>query len=330
MTLPEDRAIGALWAIRFEAGRGTALPDQAQRACLDLGADGFAWLHFPLSDQRGRLFIERFTEMPDVVRALLLGNEHRLQMHAAEGWAYGVLPDLERDFEGTAVDIGRLYFALNPRYLITVRRHALQGVDDVRRAIEGGTTADSTADLFVLLVERFVDLSEARQQQLGTELDSIEDRALSYQGDPSRLHVGPIRRELSRQHREFLGLRGAFHRALFHRGQAQQHLLTERIPPLTQQLEDFDRDATDLLERARLMHEEIESQVTATTNRSLRALTILSTLMMPPTLVVGALGMNLHGLPWEAGAEGFWYATAFCIAVVLLAYLALKMFNILR
>ncbi|HVZ99810.1 MAG TPA: CorA family divalent cation transporter [Caulobacterales bacterium] len=329
MTLPEDRATGALWAFQFEHGLGQMVADQAQRDCLT-AERGWSWLHFPLSDQRARLFIERFEPAPAPVRELLLGTEHRLQLHAAEGWSYGVLPDLERDFDGRAVDIGRLYFALNERFLLTVRRHALQGVDEVRRAVETGARAETTLDLFVMLVERFIDLTEARQQHLALDLDSIEDRALGYQGDPSRLHVGPIRRELSRQHREFLGLRSAFHRAVFHRGQTQQHLLSERLPALTQQLEDFDRDAADLLERSRLLHEEIESQITATTNRSLRALTILSTLMMPPTLIVGAFGMNLTGIPWAQGPEGFWYASGFCVVIVLLAYVALKQFNILR
>ncbi|HVY86716.1 MAG TPA: CorA family divalent cation transporter [Caulobacterales bacterium] len=328
MTLPEDRAIGALWAFRFDAGRGTLLPDQAQRDCLEVAAGGFAWMHFPLSDQRGRLFIERFA-MPQPMREMLLGAEHRLQIHTADGWVFGVLPDLERDFEGQAVDIGRLYFALNERFVFTVRRHALRSVDEVRRAIDAGAPVASSADLFVMLVERFIDLSEARQQVLGAEIDSIEDRVLAYAGDPSRLHVGPIRRELSRQHREFLALRSAFHRALFHRGQAQQHLLSERLPALSQQLEDFDRDAADLLERSRLLHEEIESQVTATTNRSLRALTILSTLMMPPTLIVGAWGMNVE-VPFAHTPWGFLEASGLCVLVVLIAYVMLKQFNILR
>ncbi|MES1158554.1 MAG: CorA family divalent cation transporter [Terricaulis silvestris] len=330
MTLPEDRAVGALWAFRFEAGRGVFVADQAQRDCLTPPEGGFSWMHFPLSDQRARLFLERFDLIPAAAKTMLLGAEHRLQLHAAEGWVYGVLADLERDFEGKAVDIGRLYFAMNPSFMVTVRRHALQGADEVRRMIENGVQAATSPDLFVMLVEHFIDMNEARQQELTLEIDSLEDRVLGFQGDPSRWHVGPIRRELSRQHREFLALRGAFQRGLFHRGQSQHHLVSDRLPALIAQIEDFDRDAADLLERARLLHEEIGEQVSATTNRNLRVLTILSTLMLPPTLIVGAFGMNVEGIPWAHDVWGFAEACGLCIGVVVAAWLGLKIFNILR
>jgi len=329
MALLEDRAIGALWAFRFEAGRGRLVPDRAQRECLEPSED-FVWLHFPLSDQRARLSIERLATLPEPARALLLGNERRLQLHAAGGWVYGVLPDLERDFENRVTDLGRLFIAMNAHYVITVRRHALQCVDDVRRMVETGRAVASTADLAVMLVEHFIDLNEARQHELAQEIDSIEDGVLGTRSDPSRFHVGPIRREVSRQHREFLALRSAMQRALSHRGQAHQHVLSDRLPALIQQLEDFDRDAIDLLERARLLHEEIGEQVNSMTNSNLRVLTVLTTLMMPPTLIVGAFGMNLPGIPWAQDGWGFGFAALLCVVAVGFAYLMLRLFSITR
>jgi zinc transporter len=181
-----------------------------------------------------------------------------------------------------------------------------------------------------MLVERFIDLAEARQQHLAAEIDAAEDRVLAMRADPGRMHIGPIRLELSRQHREFLALRGAFHRGLIHRGQAQHaHLLTDRLPALSQQLEDFDRDAADLLERARLLHEEIAEQVNAAANRSLKVLTILSTLLLPPTVIVGAFGMNVQGIPWAHDLAGFAEASGFCVLAVGISYLALKLSKVL-
>src|SRR5262249_31337361 len=119
MTLSEDRATGALWAFQFEggpsaagpyAGRGRFVPDQEQRRCLE-AADGWSWMHFPLSDQRAQRFIAQFPNLPEPARQFLLGGERRLQLHNADGWAFGVLPDIERDFDGHALDIGRLNFA---------------------------------------------------------------------------------------------------------------------------------------------------------------------------------------------------------------------------
>jgi len=143
------------------------------------------------------------------------------------------------------------------------------------------------------------------------------------------LRLGPIRRELSTRHREFVALRSAFHRASTHRNAARAGALAERLPPLIQEIEDFDRDLAGLQDRAKLVHDELEAKRAEAINRSLRALTILSTLMLPPTVIVGAFGMNLHGIPFAEQGVGFWSAMLVCVLAVALAYWALKQTRIL-
>jgi zinc transporter len=101
------------------------------------------------------------------------------------------------------------------------------------------------------------------------------------------------------------------------------------LPELLQDAEDFDRDAGALQERARLLYEEMDTRLAAVTNRSLRILTILSTLILPATFIVGAFGMNLPAIPWANTHGGFWWATGLCVAVVVGCYVALKRFRIL-
>jgi zinc transporter len=79
-----------------------------------------------------------------------------------------------------------------------------------------------------------------------------------------------------------------------------------------------------LQERGRLLHEEIDTQINNATNRSMRALTIISTLLIPPTLVTGAFGMNLPGIPFEHSPSGFAVAAALCAVVVGGAMIILK------
>jgi zinc transporter len=74
--------------------------------------------------------------------------------------------------------------------------------------------------------------------------------------------------------------------------------LAEHLPVLQQQAEDVERDAATLQDRARLLYEEIGSRVADRSNRSLSALTVISTLLLPPTFGVGAFGMNVGGIPW--------------------------------
>ena len=58
-----------------------------------------------------------------------------------------------------------------------------------------------------------------------------------------------------------------------------------------------------LQERGRLLHEEIDTQINSATNRSMRALTVISTLLIPPTLVTGGLRHERAGRSLRALAE---------------------------
>ena len=61
----------------------------------------------------------------------------------------------------------------------------------------------------------------------------------------------------------------------------------------------------------------------------MRALTVISTLLIPPTLIVGAFGMNVPGIPFEHSPLGFGIASAICLVVVLAAYQLLRRLDLL-
>jgi zinc transporter len=160
-------------------------------------------------------------------------------------------------------------------------------------------------------------------------LDSIEDHMLDAAAELESVRLGPLRREVSRNHREFLALRSALHRAMSPREAHRVAGLAEQLPRLAQEVEDLDRENVSLQERARLLHEEIDSKITGATNRSMRALTIISTMLIPPTLIVGAFGMNVGGIPFGASHAGFIAASVLCLAVVAGAWWLLKRMQIL-
>jgi zinc transporter len=326
LAVADLRSSGRLWAFAFRGGRAQPLGEvEATPSDID-----WVWEHFALSDHRSRVHIERAEQIPPSVRACLLGGENRVQVRVEGEWTFGVLPDLEHELEGDAPGARRLNFAFDTRQLITTRRHALQVIDNVRREIErGAVSLAAPADAVALHVTRFIDATEARLAGLSTQLDHAEDQVLSEHGNIDNLRLGPIRREISTRHREFAALRSAFHRVSSHRNAAKAGALVERLPPLLQEIDDFDRDLAELQDRAKIVHDEIEAKLSAAANRSLRVLTILSTMLLPPTLIVGAFGMNVRGIPFAEESVGFWSASIVCIAVVALCYWALKQLRIL-
>jgi zinc transporter len=329
-----DRCAGLVFGFHVHGQTAHPVGDESLgHACA--APHDWLWLHLALSDHRARRFIETLEAAPPEARILLLSGEDRIQLHLTDTGAFGILPDIERDFADYSLGSGRFAFWLDGRRLVTARRHPLRAAEHLRGEVEQGRVPQSPAAALAGLPEHFAALVEARLLALAAELARIEDEVLadSYEKDgrfTANRALGALRRELSRYAREFSGLHSAIHRTMSarHGGMSGSPLL-EHLPLLMQDVEDFDRDAGGLADRARLIYEEIETRIAATTNRSLAALTVASTLLLPPTFVAGLFGMNVGGIPWAAEKEGFWIVIAFCAGLIVFSYAVLRRLKIL-
>ncbi len=318
---------GLAFGFVFRGGRGLMAQDETLKDMLEEGAD-WVWLHLGLSDHRARRFLNDFPELDEASRSLLLGGESRIQIMLRPDCAMGVLPDLEKDFDDQSLEPGHLAFWLNHRLLFTTRRAPVRAVQQLHEAVFAGLVVDSPAEALARLQAAYVEIVESRLVELGAKLNRIEDRVLADRAGLEELPLGPVRRELSRHHREFASLRSAIHRAGFAR-LVGDNPLSAHLPAMHQDAEDFERDTGALQDRARLLYEEVNTRIAAKTNRSLSALTVISTLLLPPTFVAGALGMNVGGIPWAVAREGFWLALGFCLVLIAISYLVLRRFRIL-
>src|SRR5262249_49499695 len=154
------------------------MPDEIG-PCLAGESSEHLWMHFALSDHRARHFIEGLSMAPAAARALVLGNDRRLQINVSGSWAFGVLPDIARDFENRMLGVGRVNFAMNDRVLLTARHHPMRAVDELRDAVQASEEVSDPASLVVGLVQTFIGLIETRLLNIISELDHIEDVVLS-------------------------------------------------------------------------------------------------------------------------------------------------------
>jgi Mg2+ and Co2+ transporter CorA len=323
--LLQGHPLGALWGFRIHGGRGADLGFGPLDSELT-DPHGWLWLHFALSDQRARDFLDRFSAAPAEARALLQSSDPQPQIHLSGAWTYGVLPDYERDLEGRSTSHGRLRFAFDDRRLLTARRHSLLVIDKLRHAVAEGFGLPSPKDALIAHIHRYCEAAEDQLDETTAALDHAEDQVLGDHRALEEINLGPVRRELSRCHREFSMLRVALSRAGARHADC---VLTRDLPALIQRTEDVDREIVTLQDRARLLHEEIDTKMTSATNRTLRTLTVISTLLLPPTVIVGAFGMNLKGIPFESGNTGFWAACGVCAITVGAAYALLRRMDVL-
>ena len=315
-------ASGVICSFLFERGQARALREPDLSPLRSAGA--WSWTHLRLSDVRAQAQLRGLEGLPAEALEIFLSQETRVEIAEADGWVFGVLPDLERDLSGQPQGVGRLSFAFDGGRLITARLHPLLAADDLRRAAQAGETLASPAAAVVAHVELYVDHLEDLLDEASQQMASVEDFVLTQPQNPRETELSALRRAIALHRRELQGLRTALVRAHAGRRRGRVAAFREELPDLMAAVEDLDHDAGVLQDRGRLLHEEIDTLINGATNRSMRALTIVSTLLIPPTLITGAFGMNLAGIPFGHASNGFAVALAVCAAVVGAALLLLR------
>jgi zinc transporter len=319
---------GLVWAFRLHSdGRAEALPIDAPFESIH---DGRLWLHFNLTDARARSWLATI-DLPVLARELLLSKDNYQQLHTSDGCVYGVFSDLVRAIDTPTEETGFLRFAMTERLLISGRHQALCAVDATRRVLEGGHRVETVAALLEKIIDEVADTMDRMADRIGTEIDEIEESLLTGQvKSDTRGQLGRQRRTCVRLHRQLAGLRVLFHRL--------EQKNTDHLPPalqlqagrLAQRLDGLDHDIVELRERSRLLEEELRFKMEEESNRHLHALSVVTTLLLPPTLITGIFGMNTKGLPLTDVETGFLWAAAMMIGASGLAYLIMRRLGIVK
>ena len=320
---------GLVWAFR-------TLPDgSSEPLAIDqpiaFTQDGLLWLHLNLADSRALQWLASGgPEIPAPARMLLASNDTYQQLHATSDVVYGVISDLKRDIGDATEETGYLRFVMTERVLVSGRHHALCAVDATRRALEDGHRIESVAGLLETIVENVADTMDRIADRIAISLDEIEEQVLSDGAVDLRQNLGRLRRTCVRLHRQLSGLRIVFHRLEQRNVGELKPALQLRAGKLAQRLDGLDHTVVEMRERSRLLQEELHLKIEEQGNNSLRVLSVLTALLLPPTLVTGIFGMNTKGLPLTDVETGFLWAASLIVLSSIAAYLIMKRIGIVR
>lgn len=330
MELPISTIPGFVWAHRFfpESGQSERLSPACGMQDLRV-EDGFIWLHLGLSDARVPALLETMLDMPaEAVQALTSRDPH-----AALSISYdlicGTLVDFQRGFDEMTSEIGWLHFAVMDRLIVTTRLHPLRSVDLARAAIEKSSKIRSPLDVLGTLVIEFQRTVMTIVLEINEELNVIEDFVYeNAERDESR-KLAPARRTIIKLHRHLRTELALLRRAVAADEDEVPDGFQHLAQKLTDRIETVERDVFSLQERARLLHEDIDSRASSETNRHLYILSLATAFLMPPTLVTGFFGMNTENLPLAHTDGGTMVAILVIIVSIVLAWIALKRARIL-
>jgi zinc transporter len=320
---------GLVWAFRIHSdGRAEMLSVEEP---YPFSHDGLLWLHFNLADARALQWLTPANlQVPAQAWTLLLSKDTYQQLHAVDDCVYGVISDLLRDLGEATEDTGYLRFIMTERTLISGRYHALCAVDATRRELEGGRRIESVAALLETIVENVADTMDRIADRVAHALDEVEEQVLSDDATDLRQNLGRLRRTCVRLHRQVSGLRIVFHRLEQKNSGDLKPALRLRAGKLAQRLDGLDHTIVEMRERSRLLQEELHLKIEEQGNNSIRVLSVLTALLLPPTLVTGMFGMNIKGLPFTDLETAFLWASSLMVLSSLAAYFVMKRNGLVR
>lgn len=266
----------------------------------------FIWLHFHLAHAATRRWMESHLDLPDVFFESLQEGSHSTRIEQQDGALLAVMNDVMFDFDKRPAEVATLWVYTHRRLMITARSKPLRSVDRLRASVKAGEVFRAPAELLGHLLRDQADLMVQIVRQASVDVDKIEDQFLSHRPRKFRHDLGGLRRVLVRLQRTLAPEPGSLFRLL---ARPPAWLRAHDVQDLRESTEEFSLvlgDLAGLVERIRLLQEEIASRLDEESNRTLFTLTMVTVLALPINIIAGFFGMNVGGVPLAQNQHGFW------------------------
>ena len=301
---------GLIWGYRFSPGQ-PAQPITSEQflrsrtaPAAEASAD-FHWLHLSLANAASEPWLRQHLALPQAFFDSLRTEENSTRLEFDDDLLVAVIHDVlfESSYETSAV--GSTCVCIGPRLLLSARLRPLRSVDKLREAVRAGHDFDSPVELLAHLLREQANVLSDILRRTTARVDLIEDRLLANRSASSRAELGTLRRSLVRLQRLLAPEPAAFFRLL---NRPLGWIRGDDLQELREAAEEFAaalNDSVGLVERVKLLQEELAAYSNEQTSRTLFVLTVVTVVALPINLVSGLFGMNVGGIPWGSSDHGF-------------------------
>jgi zinc transporter len=300
---------GLVWGYVFHSGdaaRAVTSEEVAQQLAAPANDGSFFWLHFSLANTATERWLRQHANLPDAFYDALREASGPTRLEQDGEALVAVINDVLFDFHYEATDISSLTLAVLPRVMISARLKPLRSIDRLRESVRSGTATRSPVALLAQLLENQAGVLTEIVRRSNEDVNSIEDKVLVSRVGGSRARLSALRRLLVRLQRILAPEPAALFRLL---NRPPAWVTEEDLADLRRSAEEFSvavADCATLVERAKLVQEELAAMVNEQTNRSLFLLTFVTVIFLPFNVIGSLFGMNVGGIPLAKSHAGFW------------------------
>ena len=299
--------------------------DRVDPRWLDPASGVTLWVDVvrPTPEEGQQLLAETFHFHPLSVEDAL-SEIHHPKVEPYERYLYVILHGI--DFQASEHQFATLDvdFFLAENYLVTVhdgRSRSIQKVKDLcvhhAHILEEGPVA-----LMHRIVDSMVDNYAPELAEIEEQMDELEDQAILGAGDNLVRPILAIKRDLAALRRVVIPQRDVVGRLARREFPQISNEMAYRFRDVYDHLVRYADEAVMFQDRVTGILEGYLSAISNRLNQVMKVLTVVSTIVLPMTVLTGLWGMNV-GLPHFAGSDAaqFWWVVAI-MGVITVAMLA--------
>ena len=247
------------------------------------------------------------SEVVDMLASPSSDRDPRPLLEGHGSYVFGVLVAMLPLADEHEVSHQEVCIVATPERLVTVRKTPTRGTAYDVSALEAAAADTTVGVLIHRLVDDVADTYLDLLDAIFAEIDALEDRIDEMRPGAVRLRLSELRHSLLHRRRTVSATRGALRRVLDGRIEVGDHglfppeverLFGDTYDTLVRVTEELDV-ARDLLSGVR---DHLQSKIAENQNEVGKKLTVIASLVLVPSLVVGFFGQNFSG---EFG-RGFW------------------------
>src|SRR5262245_20447272 len=316
-TYGSDRA-GLVCAYAFAPGEpGRSIDANEGAECLGTYSDEhplFLWLHFSLSNVASERWLRQHLSLPSAFYESL--QEHRsTRVEVVNDALLAVVHDLEF-FGAEESSASTVMLYVDPRVMVSARTTPVRALDRLRAAVKAGARFSSPASLLGHLLRDQADILVDIVRDAAVRVDEIEDKLLESQLSVSRPRLASLRRALVRLQRLLAPEPAVLFRLL---NRPPQWLQEGDIVELRRSAEELSAavaDSAAVVDRIRLLQDDLSAHLDEATNRTLFILTILTAIVAPFEFISQLFGMGVGGVPFHDNPHGFFIVFSIILIVI--------------
>ena len=293
---------------------------QEQEAGTETGTE---WIDVDLDEPGAEEWLAERLELCESTRELLAeSNTNSRRALVPEGLALRVCYTGQEGDEIGADAVSRLGLIVTAERMVSVRRGPNREIDAIWGGVSSGSLeADVGWNALALLLGELAERVEVTLDSLAATLDELEDLVFDAGNNLPIDELGQVRRRLIRDRRSISALSRAIEEVADDRSVAMHAASSEELTAVAQAMGRHERTAAFYLERANLLRDQIQSQLSERMNNATLRLGVVATVFLPLGFLTGLLGINVAGIPGNHDPEAFWMVCAILTGLALTAWM---------